>query len=225
MRITRNYLNALMAANKNTSGRRMSSGSSFASSVNNRYNSRYGNRYNNQANGLNGSSHALYLNMKNNAGELQVMANKLSDTGEDSIYAQAEESGDTSKITGLVKDFVSQYNSTVRSLKSSNSRVDNSYLSQFNSYAAMHRNALSAVGVTRNSDGTLSINDKTLNGASVEQLRKTFGESASFGAKAAQTAVNVQYNAVTGLNSMINNSYSSLLKNFGISGGFFNFFS
>ena len=217
MRISRNYMNALMASNKNT-GKNRTSNSKFMSTLNNRYNAKTNSQ-------TGGTTYAAYQNMKTNAANLQTTSSKLSDTGEDSIYAKAEESGDTSQITKLVKDFVNQYNSTVRSLKSTNSRVDNSYLNQLNSYAMMHRNALQTSGVTKNSDGTLSINDKTLQAASVEQLKQTFGSGSSFGAKAGQVAVNVQYNAVTGMNSMINNSYSSLLRNFGISGGFFNFFS
>ncbi|MCH5250602.1 MAG: hypothetical protein J1E98_11745 [Lachnospiraceae bacterium] len=217
MRITRNYMNALMAANKSPASKRRMSGNSFASAVNNRYNT--------QANKLGSTTQAIYQNMKNNAGELQATSSKLKDTGEDSIYAKAEESGDTSQITKLVKDFVNQYNGTVRSLKSSNSRVDNSYLNQLNSYATMHRNTLQASGITKNADGTLSVNDKVLQNASVEQLRQTFGSSSSFGARAGETAVNVQYNAVSGMNSIINSTYSNLLKGFGLSGGFFNFWS
>ena len=218
MRISRNYMSALMAANKNSTSKSRTSNSKFMSTLNNRYNAK--------TNSTTGSTtYATYQNMKTNAANLQVTSSKLSDTGEDSIYAKAEESGDTSQITKLVKDFVNQYNSTVRNLKSAGGRVDNSYLNQLNSYAMMHRSALQASGVTKNSDGTLSVNDKKLQSASVEQLKQTFGNSSSFGAKAGQIAENVQYNAVTGMNSMINNSYSSLLRNFGMSGGFFNFFS
>ena len=219
VRVTRNYMSALMAANKGkTSGRRMTN--SLLST------NKYSNRYNTQTNKTTGTSTAAtYMNMKENAGMLQSTASKLLDTGDDSIYKKAEESGDTSQITSKVKDFVNQYNSTVRNLKSAGGRVDTSYYNQLTSYASMHRNALEASGVTRNSDGTLSVNEKVLQKASVEQLKQTWGGSASFAARAGQVATNVQYNAVTSMNSMINNSYSSLLRNFGSSGGFFNFWS
>lgn len=218
MRIPRNYMSALMTANKSGSSRRRMTNSLLSSNKNNRYNT--------QASKLaGGSSAAVYQDMKTNAGELQSTVSKLRDTGDDSIYAKAEESGDTTPITKQVKDFVNEYNSTVRSLRSGGSRVDNSYLNQLNSYAMMYRNALQATGVTKNSDGTLSINEKALQGASVEQLRQTWGSSSSFAAKAGQTAVYVQSNAVSSMNSMINNSYSNLLRSFGASGNFFNFWS
>lgn len=220
MRISRNYMSALMAANKGkSSSRKRLTNSLLSTSKNN-------NRYNTKTNKTTGTNAAAtYMNMKENAGKLQSAASKLLDTGDNSIYAKAEESGDTSQITSQVKDFVNQYNSTVRNLKSAGGRVDTSYYNQMTSYASMYRNALEASGVTRNSDGTLSVNEKALQKASVEQLKQTWGGSSSFAARAGQVATNVQYNAVTSMNSMINNSYSSLLRNFGASGGFFNFWS
>ncbi len=220
MRVSRNYMSALMAANKGKSSSRKRLTNSLLST------NKYSNRYNTQTNKTTGTNAAAtYMNMKENAGKLQSAASKLLDTGDNSIYAKAEESGDTSQITSQVKDFVNQYNSTVRNLKSAGGRVDTSYYNQMTSYASMYRNALEASGVTRNSDGTLSVNENALKKASVEQLKQTWGGSSSFAAKAGQVATNVQYNAVTSMNSMINNSYSSLLRNFGASGGFFNFWS
>lgn len=220
MRVSRNYMSALMAANKGKSSSRKRLTNSLLST------NKYSNRYNTQTNKTTATSTATtYMNMKENAGKLQSAATKLLDTGDDSIYAKAEESGDTSQITSQVKDFVNQYNSTVRNLKSAGGRVDTSYYNQMTSYASMYRNSLEATGVTRNSDGTLSVNENALKKASVEQLKQTWGGSSSFAARAGQVAANVQYNAVTSMNSMINNSYSSLLRNFGSSGGFFNFWS
>lgn len=171
------------------------------------------------------STMAVYQNMKNNAGEVQYAASKLTNAGDNSLFAKAKESGDTTEVTKQVKEFVNQYNNMVRNLKNGNSRVDSSYLNQLNSYATMNRNALQATGVTKQSDGTLSVDDKTLQGASLEQLQKAWGSSSSFAAKAGTTAAYVQSSAVSSLNSLMNNSYSNLLRNFGTSGSFFNFFS
>ena len=54
--------------------------------------------------------------MKNNAGELQNAALKLTNTGEDSIFARAKESGSTAEVTKQVKEFVNRYNTVVRNL-------------------------------------------------------------------------------------------------------------
>lgn len=175
--------------------------------------------------GQTGNSSTIYQNMKTYAGEVQYTASELTKTGDDSLFAKAKESGDTTGITKQVKEFVNQYNGMVRSLKSSGSRVDNSYLNQLNANAMMCRSALQATGVTKNSDGTLSVNDKALKSASLEDLEKAWGSGTSFAAKSSVAAENVQANAVSGMNNLINNSYSNLLKNFGTRGNFFNFFS
>ncbi len=171
------------------------------------------------------ASQAVYQNMKKYAGEVQYTASELTKTGDDSLFAKAKESGDTTGITKQVKEFVDNYNGMVRSLKSSGSRVDNSYLNQLNTNAMMFRSALENTGVTRNADGTLSVNDKALKGATLEQLEKAWGSSSSFVTKTNAAAENIQANAVDGMNNLINNSYSNLLKNFGTRGNYFNFWS
>ncbi len=171
------------------------------------------------------ASQAVYQNMKKYAGEVQYTASELTKTGDDSLFAKAKESGDTTGITKQVKEFVDNYNGMVRSLKSSGSRVDNSYLNQLNTNAMMFRSALENTGVTRNADGTLSVNDKALKGATLEQLEKAWGSNSSFVTKTNAAAENIQANAVDGMNNLINNSYSNLLKNFGTRGNYFNFWS
>ncbi len=219
MRVTRNFMSAMLGiGGKSTvsQGRRMSR--LQASGAERFLNA----SKTNQA----GGNKTVYQNMKNSAGQVQYVASELTKTGEDSVFAKAKESGDTSGITKKVREFVNNYNGMVRSLKSSGSRVDNSYLNQLNSNAMMCRSALQATGVTRNSDGTLSVNEKTLKGASLEQLEKAWGSgSSSFAVKTGAAAENVQENAVSGMNNLINNSYSSLLKNFGSRGNYFNFWS
>lgn len=218
MRISRNYMSALMNANKTASSRRRALSRSSKTNA-----SRY--LTNTSTANKTNSTMTTYQNMRNNAGEVQSAASKLTNAGDNSLFAKAKESGDTTEVTKQVKEFVNQYNNMVRSLKNGNSRVDSSYLNQLNSYATMNRNALQATGVTKQSDGTLTVDDKALQGASLEQLQKAWGSSSSFAAKAGTTAAYVQSSAVSSLNSLMNNSYSNLLRNFGTSGSFFNFFS
>lgn len=216
MRVTRNYMSALMNANKNRS-------SSLLNSLSKKSAGRY--MASTTSTVKSSSTLSVYQNMKNNAGEVQSAASKLTNAGDNSIFAKAKESGDTSEITKQVKEFVSSYNSMVQNLKNGTSRVDTSYLNQLNSYATMHRNALQATGVTKRSDGTLTVDDKTLNSASLEQLEQTWGSGSGFATKAGTTAAYIQSSAVSSMNSLVNNSYSSLLRNFGSSGSFFNFWS
>lgn len=218
MRVSRNYMSAMLGiSNKKTSSKRR---------MMDRLNTTGTNRFlSTQAANKTGGTQANYMNMKNNAGELQSIASKLTDTGEDSLFAKAKESNDTTAITKQVKEFVNKYNGVVRNLRSGGSRVDNSYLNQLNANASMYRTALQATGVTKNTDGTLSVNDKTLSAASVDQLQKAWGGTSSFAAKTGSAAVNVGSNAVSGLNGLVANSYSNLLRSFGTRGNYFNFWS
>jgi len=218
MRVTRNYMSALLGiGNKNKSSRGHRMSSLQATGADRFLNTTRTNRT--------GASQTIYQNMKKNAGEVQYIASELTKTGDDSVFAKARESGSTTGIVNQVKEFVNKYNGMVRSLRSSGSRVDNSYLNQLNSNAMMCRSSLQATGVTRNSDGTLSVNDRTLKAASVDQLEKAWGSSTSFAARTSAAASNVQANAVSGMNDLVNSSYSDLLRSFGTRGNFFNFWS
>ena len=218
MRVSRGFMSSMLGLGSNKSSTRRSR-------MMDRYNTNTANRFLNtkSANKTN-STQSNYLSMKENAGEVQSIASKLTDTGEDSLFAKAEESGDTTAVTKQIKDFVNKYNGMVRNLKTSGGRVDNSYLNQLNANAKMYRSALQATGVTQNADGTLSVNDKTLSGASVAQLKKAWGPG-SFAAKTSTAAKNVQSNAVNGMNNLIANSYSNLLRSYGSKGNYFNFWS
>ena len=218
MRVTRGFMSSMLGLNSNTSStKRSRMMDRLSTSTANRL---LGTQSANKTN----STQSNYLSMKENAGEVQNIASKLTDTGEDSLFAKAEESGDTTAVTKQIKDFVSKYNGMVRNLKTSGGRVDNSYLNQLNANAKMYRSALQATGVSQNADGTLSVNDKTLAGASAEQLKKAWGPG-SFAAKTSSAAANVQSNAVNGMNNLIANSYSNLLRSYGSKGNYFNFWS
>ncbi|MCM1175664.1 MAG: hypothetical protein NC341_11520 [Blautia sp.] len=218
MRVARNFMSAMLGIGSKSTGRRSHRMSSLQPTGASRI-------LNAAKTSQTNASQTAYQNMKKNAGEVQYIASELMKSGEGSVFAKAKESGDTTGITNQVKEFVNKYNGMVRSLRSSGSRVDTSYLNQLNANAMMCRSALQATGVTRNSDGTLSVNDKALKAASLEQLEKAWGGSSSFMDKTSAAAANVQENAVSGMNNLVNNSYSNLLKNFGTSGNYFNFWS
>lgn len=218
MRVSRNFMSAMLGIGNKSNTKRSRMMDRLNTNGTNRFLSTQNTKKTNNA-------QSAYMNMKNNAGELQNIASKLTNTGEDSLFAKAEESGDTSEITKQVKEFVDKYNGMVRNLRSGGSRVDNSYLNQLNANATMYRSALQATGVSKNADGTLSVNNKILSGASVNELKKAWGTGTSFAAKTRTTAANVSDNAVSSMNNLIANTYSNLLRNYGSRGNYFNFFS
>ena len=165
MRITRNFMSAMLFGSNRTTSTRSRMMDRLQSTNLTSYNSLLGTRALNQAS----STQIIYQNMKNNAGELQNSASKLLNTGENSIYSQAKESGNTAEVTEQIQDFVTYYNGMVRSLKSGSSRVDSSYLNMLNSYSSMYQSALKTTGVTKQTDGTLSVDTKAFQKTNLEQ--------------------------------------------------------
>ena len=223
MRITRNFMSAKLFGNNRTMSNRKHMMDRLQSSNVSVNVFNQGLLGNDRISSRTSNTSLIYQNMKNNAGELQSAASKLVYSGDNSVFAKAEKNGNTDEVTEQIQDFVTYYNDMVRSLKNSNSRVDGSYRNMLNSYATMYQSALKETGITKQTDGTLSIDEKTLQEASMEQLQNAWGGNNSFAAKAGTTAAYVRTSAVSNLNSLITNSYSNLLRGYGNSGNFFNF--
>ena len=217
-RVTRNFMSALMYGNMNrTTGRsHLMDKYAYGTPTTNRFLKTL------QANYAQNSVSA-YQNIKDKADALQASAAKLTAQGEDSLFEKAKETGDTSGITAQIKEFVEQYNNMVRNLKGSGDRLNSAYADSLNTYAVMHRNVLKGTGVSQQTDGTLKLDEGALREASLEALERAWGGSSSFASKAATTASLASANAVSNINSKMSNSYSNLLRNYGSSGNYFNY--
>lgn len=103
---------------------------------------------------------------------------------------------DADSIYTKAKDFIEQYNKTVRDLQSSENRQvanmnQNFGITQVNS---VERNKLSSMGITVNTDHTLSLNEdrfRTALNYSPDKVRNLFGGANDFVAKVADKAENV----------------------------------
>ncbi len=233
MRVTRNYLNGLLSGNNGIGGtdsllqralsrssksRKTNRTSLLLNSTNNR------SKLLTQNVGSAMQSQKLYYNMKYHSGQVQEYAEKLLDSADDSVFAKAEESGDTSQIVAGIKGFVSQYNAMLQNLRDSDKRTDDQLLTQLNNASRVHSSDLRSCGVARNSDGTLSIDDKALSETDIDTLKKVWNSQGSFAGRAAIWADSVQSAAERNMDAEASSAYSSLFKNYGNSGNYFNFF-
>ena len=234
MRVTRNYMSALLSGNNSVNGSnsllqralsrssksRRSSRSSLLNQVNSSGNNVFGTgTIKNTAN-----TQKLYYNMKYHAGQVADYADKLTSNDKNSLFAKAKESGDTSEIVSTIKGFVSQYNSMMQNLQESGGRADNSYITQLNSASGMKSSELASCGVRRNYDGTLTIDEKKLAAADIDTLEKVWGDSTGFPARAATWADAVESSAERNMKAQVSNTYSNLFNNYGSSGNYFNYF-
>lgn len=234
MRVTRNYMSGLLGRNNSMSGSNSLLQSALSRSSKSKRVSRNAllNKANNSRGSILGSNavkstantQKLYYNMKYHAGQVAEYADKLTNKDKTSLFAKAKENGDTSEIVSNIKGFVSQYNSMMQNLQESGSRTDNTYMTQLNSIARMNSSELASCGVSRNSDGTLSVDDKKLAAADIDTLQKVWNGNSSFPARAALWADSVESSAERNMSAQASNTYSNLFNNYGSKGNYFNFF-
>lgn len=231
MRISRNFMNGMSgnsinsmnsllqrALSRSSKGRKTSRSAALLNSANNRSNILTKN------NAAAAQTQKLYYNMKYHAGQVVDYAGRLTGKGEKSLFAKAKESGETAEIVSNIKGFVSQYNSMLANLRESGKITDNSYLTQLNSISNMNRLDLESCGVTKNADGTLTVNEEKLAAADIDTLEKVWNGNSSFASRVSLWADSIEANAERNMKAELSSSYSNLFKNYGNSGNYFNYF-
>ena len=127
-------------------------------------------------------------------------------TGSDaeSLFTTAESSGSTAKIVTEVKSFVENYNAFASAVKEMGGSENTTYLEQMNELLSKDSDAYEKIGITFAEDGTLTLDEKVLDGASVQDLEEI-----------AQKSIRVQANAISG-------KYAATVSNYTDSGTYSN---
>ena len=123
----------------------------------------------------------------------------------------SDDTSDGANIYGSVSAFVETYNNA---LTSSNSSSDSSlarYAKYLKNLSKEYSSQLKDVGITVNSDGSLSANENLLKSADVSDIKKLFSNDAEYNTKIsryakrmAEKADNLIYTEQTGAGSHIN---------------------
>ena len=215
-----NGMNSLLqrALSRSSKGRKTSRSAALLNSVNNK------NNFFSQNTATAAESQKLYYNMKYHAEQVADYADKLTDKSDKSLFAKAKESGDTSEIVSNIRGFVKQYNEMLKTLRDSGTRTDTNFLMQLNSISGMNSVGLASCGVTRNSDGTLTVAEEKLAATGIDTLEKVWNGKSGFAGRAGLWANSVESAAERSMQAQASNSYSNLFKNYGSSGNYFNYF-
>ncbi len=144
---------------------------------------------------------STYKKLEKSAEALKDAASKLSSDGTDNVYTKATADQDTSGITDTVKTLVDNYNSVLKTLKSSPSTLNNFYRTELKSAASDNISKLKNAGLTIAKDGSISIDEDKLKSADVETLQNAFGSSSDFTEKVTYIAEHVSENAAAGVKS------------------------
>jgi hypothetical protein len=87
-----------------------------------------------------------------------------------------DDTTDSANIYGSVNAFIQVYNNTL----SSGNKTDDASLNRYSRYLKSHSSELSRIGITVNSDGSLSANDNLLKSAKVSKVKTLFADDAEY---------------------------------------------
>ena len=148
-----------------------------------------------------------YENTDKSSEDLQNAIDKLA--GEKStVFKDARESKDTSKVTAAVQELIDKYNSLVEVMSKTSSSLDEFYKKALKGLPESIKESLEKVGITYNSDGTLEVDSDKLKKADVDSLEKILGSDSEFMKKLSFVTDRIESNAEANLQS-VSSTYSS----------------
>lgn len=119
--------------------------------------------------------------VEKSAKNLKSAADKLVQSGSESVFKQTAGEYDTDKIYDAVNNFASAYNDVItKASASDSSSIENAVKSMKNA-TAVNAKALSRIGITIGSDNKLSVDEKTFKAADMNSVKSLFNGNGSFG--------------------------------------------
>lgn len=128
--------------------------------------------------------------------KLKDSADALLETGTSAVI----NSGDTDKISSAVNSFVDNYNSVINKMENVDSATVLNKTVSLTNLTKANESLLSKVGITINSDNTLSVDEETLKTASSSTLKSLFNGHGSYGYSVSAQASLINYAADNALN-------------------------
>lgn len=142
--------------------------------------------------------------MKDAADSLQESATALSAKGSESVFNKVSKVNsdgtttkeyDTDKIYKAVKMFVDDYNGLIEATEKSNTKSVASRMNTIIAATDKNKKDLADIGITINSDDTLSIDEKTFKNADMSDVKSLFNGNGSYayytGVKASMVSANI----------------------------------
>lgn len=164
---------------------------------------------------------AGYANVIEKTNSLQEEATALLGSTETSLFAKAEASGSTADVVKSVEAFVADYNEMLTAMNQQGGEVNKVYAKMMSQYYTENKEALNAVGITQNENGTLSVQSDTLKAAPLSSLKALFGSEKSYLSSIKETSEKVESNAQAYVDYYNGGTYSALTGSYGLSGSLF----
>ncbi len=154
--------------------------------------------------------------VKSDSDQLTNSAQALLKKGSASLFnkvTQTDKDGNTvtdynrDKIYSSIKSFADNYNTMINSAEDINSSSILRSISGMVSTTKSNEKMLSQIGITINSDNTLSVNEDTVKSADIEKIKSLFNTTGSYGYYISAKASEINFNA--GIEAGKANTYTS----------------
>lgn len=162
-----------------------------------------------------------YEQQKEAADRLMDELDKLTSGADDSIFARAAESGSTEELCSETKALVEACNSLLTASKSGAGALEKLYVAALKEAAADNEEELSKLGISINSDGSLSVSEDKLSKVSYDTFKSTIGGDSDFMVQLALITTKIGSNARANLESY-SSSYNAVGSSSSLYSGSFN---
>jgi len=162
------------------------------------------------------AAETIQKNIKNMA-SCQVSETKTEDTAK-------------GEMTTYIKSYVENYNELYEALGDSGSSTFTVYQTHLTRFYTAAEEELNSIGITKNKNGTLSLDSKTLEAADLETMQKVFTATVSYGNSISNKCATIESNAESSISVMnkmygTQSTYSKYATNsyyYGSSGSWYN---
>jgi len=146
-----------------------------------------------QITGIDKTQAANYKKLESTANSLEESLQAFLTEGEESVWKNT--GADTKGLADAVESLLKNYNNTVKSLKNASNPLNDFYKEMLVEAATESETDLSAIGVTQNEDGMLTIDENKWKNADLEAVKKALDGNSPFISKTAFIVSRISDNA------------------------------
>ena len=121
-----------------------------------------------------------YEKLGKEAQELTQSAQALLQEGENSLFEQAETSGDKEKVYDSIEKLFENYNSILKELRNTSNTLNDFYRQMLTEASVEVKETLEGVGITLGKDGTARVDMEKVKEVDFETLKGLFGAESNF---------------------------------------------
>lgn len=152
---------------------------------------------------------SVYETIQTSAEDLRTNVIYLTNKEDDSLFAKAESTGDTSDIVKETEEFVSNYNAMVEAMNEMGGSKNTGYLKELDKLVKKGSALFEKIGITQTDKGTLNVDKEILSSASLEDLKAAFYSNEDLLDSIAEKSIYAEANAMSAKYTATISNYTS----------------